>query len=138
MRKYSIFCDDTEGYPQDSEVRSFSGNGSARRYVQRMATGAGRVEVWCEGNLIYRLYRYDRPSLAEKAEAAVRARRTFLNGDRIRSDAQFDFLKSDTLSWVKPLNIGNSLGSEQGQAASPFPSYLPSSWPPLQPTVPQQ
>jgi hypothetical protein len=135
MKTYSIFCDDDEGHPQHTEVGYFSTEGAALTHLNEMVLEAGRVELWCEGSLIHRLYRHRFPSVQERADAAAEARRLFLDADRERSATHFDFSESTTLRTVRPVTTG-TLDFRDG--ASLVASYLPTTWLPMERALPRQ
>lgn len=135
MKSYSIFCDDDEGHSQHTEVGYFSTEGAALKHLDDMVLEAGRVELWCEGSLVHRLYRHHFPSLQERADAAAEARRRFLDADRERSATHFDFLDATTLSTVRPVTTGLR---DVGNGASLIASYLPPTWLPMERALPRQ
>ena len=136
MKNYSFFCDDAEGLPQHSEVHAFRSDANALNYARNMLPEVARIELWCEGVLVHRLYNTKYPSLADKAEEAVNARLAFLRVDRERTAAHFDFLKSSTSRLVAVDEVPGSLRA--GPSAASFPAYMPSVWLLLDPTPPKQ
>jgi hypothetical protein len=135
MKNYSIFCDDAEGWSYFSEVRPFNSDRSALEHVRGMTSQAARVEVWCEGILVGRLYRRDHPRASEEAKVVAQARREFLLADRGRRLPSPGLLRSATLSRAEPADIGNSRHPQEGEQASPLFAVPLAERPALQPKV---